>query len=98
MLWKRLMQLWQSHRLYILLALAIAVFIVVSLLVPDPTGYGPQARPSATPSPTSQSGRLFQIGLSRPIAMEPSRRFRRADKFSPIAQIETTSCPSCRSS
>ncbi|MBN1872614.1 MAG: hypothetical protein JXA33_00150 [Anaerolineae bacterium] len=50
MFWKRLVQLWQSHRLYILLALAIAVFIVVSLLVPDPTGYEPQSRPSATPS------------------------------------------------
>lgn len=64
MLWKRFVQIWQSHRLYILLALAIALFIAVSLLVPDPTGYGPQTRPSATPSPTSQSGRLFQIALS----------------------------------
>lgn len=63
MFWKELARVWQSYRLYILLALAIAVFIAVSLLVPDPSGYEPRARPSATPSPTPQSGRLSQVAF-----------------------------------
>ena len=50
MFWKRLVQVWQSHRLYILLALAIAIFIAVSLLVPNPWDRETQARPSPTPS------------------------------------------------
>jgi Tol biopolymer transport system component len=58
-LWKRLTEAWQSNRLYFFLAGAIAVFVIVSLLVPEHPGYVPPS--TATPLPTLLPGSVVRL-------------------------------------